>query len=62
MRSLIESGMLIVGESSLDNNGEQYCKLLDNGYVYDGHDILSIHKMSAKILKKLIIMVGIFTL
>ncbi len=50
--SLIESGMLIVGESFLDKNGEQYCKLLDNGYVYDGHDILSIHKMSAKILKK----------
>ncbi len=52
MLSLIESGMLIVGESFLDKNGEQYCKLLDNGYVYDGHDILSIHKMSAKILKK----------
>ena len=52
MTSLIESGMLIVGESFLDKNGEQYCKLLDNGYVYDGYDILSIHKMSAKILKK----------
>ncbi len=52
MLSLIESGMLIVGESFLDKNGEKYCKLLDNGYVYDGYDILSIHKMSAKILKK----------
>lgn len=52
MKKLIEKGYLRVGEILYDKNGKEICKVNEDGKVYDGIDILSIHKMSAKYLGK----------
>ena len=52
IKKLIEKGYLRVGEILYDKNGNEICKVNEDGKVYDGIDILSIHKMSAKYLGK----------
>ncbi|MDR2153291.1 MAG: site-specific DNA-methyltransferase [Helicobacteraceae bacterium] len=47
-KQLIDSGYLKNGESLYNKKGEFIGNLISNGYVNDGTDILSIHKMSAK--------------
>ena len=49
-KQLIESGYLSVGEKLYDKKDVCVGKLTSNGYVDDDHDVLSIHKMSAKYL------------
>ena len=51
-KELIEKGLLVEGEDFFDKAGTKKCTLLKNGYVSDGADELSIHKMSAKFLRK----------
>ena len=51
-KELIEKGLLVEGEDFFDKAGTKKCTLLKNGYVSDGTDELSIHKMSAKFLGK----------
>ena len=50
-KQLIESGYLNVDENLYNKKGDLIGKLTSDGYVNDGSDILSIHKMSAKQLK-----------
>lgn len=45
---LIKSGNLKAGEKLFNKKGELIGKLTASGYAYDGEDVLSIHKMSAK--------------
>lgn len=47
---LIASGYLTVGERLYNKNGDSMCVLTADGKVSDGADVLSIHKMSAKLL------------
>lgn len=47
---LIASGALKVGQPLYDKAGDQICTLGADGYVSDGTETLSIHKMSAKYL------------
>ena len=47
-KQLIECGYLSVGENLYDKKDGFIGKLTSEGYVEDDHDILSIHKMSAK--------------
>ncbi len=47
---LIDNNYLKVGENLYSKDENKICKLLKNGYVTDGIDELSIHKMSAKFL------------
>jgi site-specific DNA-methyltransferase (adenine-specific) len=49
-KQLIESDFLSVGEKLYDKKDTFVGKLTDKGYVDDGSDTLSIHKMSAKYL------------
>jgi len=48
MKQLIEGGYLSVGEKLYDKKDTFVGKLTSEGYVDDSHDVLSIHKMSAK--------------
>lgn len=52
MKTLIENNFLSVWQELFDKNNEKICTVLDDGNVTDGEDTLSIHKMSAKHLKK----------
>ncbi len=52
MTDLIESKYLEVGTFLYSPKHEKKCKVLKTGNVQDEQDILSIHKMSAKILNK----------
>ncbi len=53
MKKLIENNYLKVGDFLYSPKKDKKCKILDNGNVQDYDDeILSIHKMSAKILNK----------
>ena len=47
-KQLIEGGYLSVGEKLYDKKNVFVGKLTGSGYVDDEHDVLSIHKMSAK--------------
>jgi site-specific DNA-methyltransferase (adenine-specific) len=47
-KQLIEGGFLSIGEKFYDKKGTFIGTLTGNGYVEDGHETLSIHKMSAK--------------
>ena len=47
-KQLIEGGYLSVGEKLYNKKDMFVGKLTSNGYVDDDHDVLSIHKMSAK--------------
>lgn len=50
---MIELKKLILNEFFYNSKGEKICQLLDDGKVIDKYkEILSIHKMSAKELKK----------
>lgn len=48
MEKLIKTGYLMVGQDVYNKNRELVGKIEANGYINDGEDILSIHKMSAK--------------
>jgi len=50
-KQLIEGGYLSIGEKLYDKKDILIGKLTSNGCVDDEHDVLSIHKMSAKHLK-----------
>ncbi|MFZ1706424.1 MAG: DNA methyltransferase [Candidatus Nanogingivalis sp.] len=50
---LVSVGYLTVGENFYNRDGEFICTLTSDGYVTDGEEMLSIHKMSAKHLKKI---------
>lgn len=49
---LVEGGYLEIGEELFDKNNKIIGILTKKGYVDDGEEILSIHKMSAKKLNK----------
>lgn len=51
-KKLIELGLLSSHENLYNSRGQYQCTLLDNGNVHDNEEELSIHKMSAKILRK----------
>lgn len=48
MVALVESGLLLVGQSLYDKNGIPQCTVLHDGTVTDGSAPVSIHKMSAQ--------------
>jgi site-specific DNA-methyltransferase (adenine-specific) len=48
IKQLIDGDYLKDGEKLFNNKGDFIGNLTSNGYVYDGTDTLSIHKMSAK--------------
>jgi site-specific DNA-methyltransferase (adenine-specific) len=48
VKRLIEKKYLSVGEEFFNNKGELIGTLTARGYIDDGQDIMSIHKMSAK--------------
>ena len=52
IQTLIESGLLSVGEKMSDKKGILIGTLTAEGHVDDGTDILSIHKMAAKHLRR----------
>lgn len=52
MQKLIEKSFLQVGQILFNKNGDEICKVNDDGTVSDDEDTLSIHKMSAKHLNK----------
>lgn len=52
LEKIIKANMLKENDDFYDKNGTKICKLLNDGKVTDGEDILSIHKMSAKYLHK----------
>ncbi len=52
MNKLIESGLLKINEKLYNKDNKEICTVLENGHVFDGKEKLSIHKMSAKHLKK----------
>lgn len=51
-KELITMGLLKNEEKFYDKDGNECCKLLNDGNVADDKETLSIHKMSAKILHK----------
>lgn len=48
MNKLLEKKYLIIGQEVFNKNNEKIGIIEQNGYINDGTDILSIHKMSAK--------------
>jgi site-specific DNA-methyltransferase (adenine-specific) len=50
-KQLVKNSYLKDGEKLYNKNGDFIGTLTNNGYVDDGQDVLSIHKMSAKYLK-----------
>jgi site-specific DNA-methyltransferase (adenine-specific) len=50
IQKLMEVGFLSIGEKLFNQKGNCIGTLTPNGYVNDGSDTLSIHKMSAKYL------------
>ena len=52
LKKLIEKGYIKENQELYDKNGNEKARVLNNGDVFDGVEKLSIHKMSAKILKK----------
>jgi tRNA pseudouridine(38-40) synthase len=50
IQKLIETGFLFIGENMFNEKGNCIGTLTDKGYVHDGMETLSIHKMSAKCL------------
>jgi len=52
MQQLLAAGMIKTGQALYDKSGKRISQVSSNGHVYDGQDVLSIHKMSAKYLKK----------
>jgi len=52
MDFLIEKGMLKIGQKLYDKTKKVSAKILENGHLNDGQETLSIHRMSAKYLKK----------
>lgn len=53
MKKLIEANFLSVGQTLFDKNKNEICIVTQNGNVKDNEETLSIHKMSAKYLKKI---------
>ena len=53
IQKLMEIGLLSVGEKLFDKKGTFIGTLTTEGYVNDGTDVLSIHKMAAKHLRRL---------
>lgn len=52
MKTLIEANFLSVGQTLFDKNKNEICIVTQDGNVKDNEETLSIHKMSAKYLKK----------
>lgn len=52
MKTLVQNGYLIENEELFSKKGDSICTVMSNGYVFDGIEELSIHKMSAKFLNK----------
>lgn len=52
VEELINKGLLIVGEEFYDKNGKTIGTLTKDGKIDDKNEVLSIHKMSAKVLNK----------
>ena len=52
VKSLISDGYIEENQPLYNAKGKEICKVTINGYVYDGTQELSIHKMSAKSLGK----------
>lgn len=52
MKKLIEQDLLQVGQTLFNKTQTAICTVLNDGNVSDGEEMLSIHKMSAKHLKK----------
>ena len=52
VKQLIDNGMLVTGEQLYNKNEQCVGTLLENGCVSDGETILSIHKITAKMLNK----------
>ena len=53
MKTLIEANFLSVGQTLFDKNKNEICIVTQDGNVKDNEETLSIHKMSAKYLKKI---------
>lgn len=53
MKILIEANFLSVGQTLFDKNKNEICIVTQDGNVKDNEETLSIHKMSAKYLKKI---------
>ncbi|WP_104639610.1 DNA-methyltransferase [Helicobacter bizzozeronii] len=54
MKTLVNAGYLQVGQALCSPSGVEQCQVLANGYVQDSSQaVLSIHKMSAKLLNKI---------
>ncbi len=54
MKTLVNSGYLQVGQALYSPSGVEQCQVLPSGHVQDSSGVvLSIHKMSAKILNKI---------
>lgn len=52
MEKLLAAGLLKIGQVVYDKNKKVIGKIEFNGYINDGTEVLSIHKMSAKKLNK----------
>ncbi|CRF40746.1 DNA-methyltransferase [Helicobacter ailurogastricus] len=54
MKTLVDSGYLFVGQALCSPSGVEQCQILPSGQVQDSSGaVLSIHKMSAKLLNKI---------
>ncbi|GMB89842.1 Adenine specific DNA methyltransferase [Helicobacter ailurogastricus] len=54
MKTLVDSGYLLVGQALCSPSGVEQCQILPSGQVQDSSGaVLSIHKMSAKLLNKI---------
>jgi modification methylase hinfI len=52
MKKLLDNGYLKWGQKLYSKDKKYFCKVVENGNVFDGEEELSIHKMSAKFLKR----------
>ena len=53
MKTLVEKGYILENQALFNSKKEEVCKVCKDGKVIDNEEKLSIHKMSAKILKKI---------
>ena len=53
IKKLMENNYIITGEKLYNKKGDKFCYILDNGNVTDNDEILSIHKMAAKLANKI---------
>lgn len=52
MNKLIEKKYIFIDEILYNKDNKEMCRVNSDGNVYDDSDVLSIHKMSAKVLNK----------